>query len=216
MERIPIIPAESNLYGKLFCGELAFNGLIPEIIGEKIPFEEAKSKIDTDENRGKAMILDVKGISKGSINEKLLKNLKIRGVDVWFMTSIRFAEDVFDAFNTDAELVFMPLHLINDETELEDIAEISDSSVPTVFVRNGKGKSFDGEKDVVKIAEEIFRLGYYSVCVFDIDDSLETEKWELLKNLGNIVPFTRKNIETEFSLVSDYFRIFSASSFPNL
>jgi len=205
MERIPVIPVTSDMYRELNVGKVWFDGITPKLEKERISFSEAVEKVrNPDGERGKVLLLDVKSLQSRSINEKLLKNLKIRGMETWYLTCIERVDDVFDAFNTDAEYVLMPLHLIEDDTELIDIVEVSDSAIPMIFVRNGKAVKRESDEDLVETARSIFEKGYFTISVFDVDGSVSDAQWNELLSMGNIIPFSKKELDTEYSLFSDY------------
>ena len=192
--RIPILPMTSDEDNEIQLGRVRFDVLTPKIIGETATMTTVKEKNQPSEERGTVLIMDVKGLQRRNLNDVLLKRLRIRGMNSWFMTNIESVDDVFDAFNTDAEAVLVPTHTVRSEDEFEDILSVSDSAIPVVLIRK-RGAVFIGENmEYLKAIRKVFSTGFATVAVFDLDDSLTEENWVYLKDEGDIIPcsFTGK------------------------
>ncbi len=136
--RIPIIPMTSDEENEVLVGRIGFDTLTPRIRGGTTRLVAVRTKDDRlSDERGTVLVMDVKGLQRGNLNDVVLKRLRIRGMNTWFLTNIESVDDVFDAFNTDAERVLVPLHTVRSEEELEDILGVSDSVIPAMFVRKG-------------------------------------------------------------------------------
>ncbi len=192
--RIPILPMTSDEDNEIQLGRVRFDVLTPKIIGETATMTTVKEKNQPSEERGTVLIMDVKGLQRRNLNDVLLKRLRIRGMNSWFMTNIESVDDVFDVFNTDAEAVLVPTHTVRSEDEFEDILSVSDSAIPVVLIRK-RGAVFIGENmEYLKAIRKVFSTGFATVAVFDLDDSLTEENWIHLKDEGDIIPcsFTGK------------------------
>ena len=192
--RIPILPMTSDEDNEIQLGRVRFDVLTPKMVGETMTMTTVKEKNQPSEERGTVLIMDVKGLQRRNLNDVLLKRLRIRGMNSWFMTNIESVDDVFDAFNTDAEAVLVPTHTVRSEDEFEDILSVSDSAIPVVLVRK-RTAVFIGENiEYLKAIRKVFSIGFTTVAVFDLDDSLTEENWIHLKDEGNVIPcsFTGK------------------------
>ena len=186
---IPILPMMSDEDGGLFAGKITFDGLVPRMVGDRKKVEMVKVKAGTSsEERGIVLIIDVKGLQRGNLDDVVLKRLKMRGRTTWFMTTIENADDLFDAFNTDAETVLVPSHTVRSEEDLEDILSVSDSAIPVILVRKRTAVLFGEDMDYRKAAETILRMGFTAVAVIDLDDSVTEDGWNHLKDMGEIIP----------------------------
>ena len=186
---IPILPMMSDEDGGLYAGKITFDGLIPRMLGERKKVETVKIKAGTsDEERGTVLIIDVKGLQRGNLDDVVLKRLKMRGKSTWFMTNIENADDLFDAFNTDAASVLVPSHTVRSEEDMEDILSVSDSAIPAILVRRRTAVLYGKEMDFRKAAEAMFRMGFTTVALMDLDDSVTEEGWDYLKDMGEIIP----------------------------
>ena len=192
--RIPILPMTSDEDNEIKLGRIRFDVLIPKMVGETTTMTTVKEKNQPSEERGTVLIIDVKGLQRGNLNDVLLKRLRIRGMNSWFMTNIESVDDVFDAFNTDAEAVLVPTHTVRSEDEFEDILSVSDSAIPVVLVRKRNAVFIGENMGYLKAIRKVFSTGFATVAVFDLDDSLSEENWTYLKDEGDIIPcsFTGK------------------------
>ncbi len=140
---------------------------------------------------GPYLVVDCNSFEERRFSEKVMKHMSIKGSEQWLMTCINTVEDVFDAFNKDAEYVFGPYHMILDDYELKDICDVSDSFIPTVFVHNGKAVLPGGKLgDVIKTLEKLVSVGYYKNCVLDTEVSLDGYSWSVIsEDYPSTIPF---------------------------
>lgn len=193
--RIPILPMTSDGDNEVLMGRVQFDGFTPSIKGDAVMMTLVRQKSGTsEEEKGTALVMDVKGLQRGNIDEVVLKRLRIRGMRTWFLTNIETVEDVFDAFNTDADAVLVPTHTVRSEDEFEDILAVSDSAIPAVFVRDRRAVFIGEDTEFRRAVDRVFDYGYVTVAVFDLDDSVSEENWSFLKERGDIIPcsFTGK------------------------
>lgn len=163
---------------------------LPGRMGD-VPFAEATGLIPRGDSRGVAAVADMDSLRSGEFREGVVKGLRIRGSDIWFMTCIRDADDLMDAFNTTADRVLAPMHLISDEDEARDIVSVSDSVIPAVFA-SGKGALHGrwGVTDVRGALMKLESLGFYRICVLDTDGSVADDDWSWMSDqFPSTVPF---------------------------
>ena len=163
-------------------------------------FQEVSREL-RGETRRPLMVVDAESVGSSRFGEEVLKRMRVRGADIWFMTHVEYVEDVFDAFNTVAEMVFAPLHNIHDRHELEDILSVSDSFVPSMFVNNGKALDIDGRYvDLTDAIDSISSAGCCRMCVVDTDSSVTPEEWETVSDEHPaLIPFVRREeFEVDF------------------
>ena len=73
------------------------------------------------------VVVDSDSLSARRFTEGVVKRMKVRGCDIWLMTWIEDADDLFDAFNTNADMVLGPYHATGSDEDLSDILSVSDS-----------------------------------------------------------------------------------------
>ena len=141
--------------------------------------------------RAPVLIMDVKGLQKDTINPLILRRWRMRGVSTWLMTCVRNADDIIDAFNSDADKILMPYHKVESVDDLYDIISVSDSAIPTLFVSEGKVQC-DYGRSMKDILDELRDIGYIDVAVIDTDGSLSFDDWKEISSYGNIIPYSER------------------------
>lgn len=178
--------------GGLEAVDAWFEGTRPVARGAGRPFEEAVRGIGRSEERTPAVVVDMDSLSRRRFTEGVVKSMRVRGCDLWFMTWIETADDLFDAFNTTADMVMGPLHAVASGSDLEDIYSVSDSFIPTVFIRNGRSLSRRNPKCPGEVLDGLADVGFYRACVLDTDGSITDEEWsDILEDHPSAIPFTR-------------------------
>ena len=163
-------------------------------------FQDVSKNVRGDTRRP-LMVVDAESVGSSRFGEEVLKRMRVRGADIWFMTHVEYVEDVFDAFNTVAEMVFAPLHNIHDRHELEDILSVSDSFVPSIFVNNGKALGIRGRYiELQEAIDEVSSIGCCRMCVVDTDSTVSSEEWETISDEHPaLIPFvSREEFEVGF------------------
>lgn len=192
--RIPAFMARSSGEG-LVCTDGWFRGTVPEIGTKAVPFHDAVSEGIIKENRAPAIVIDSDSLRNRFFDERVMKKMKIRGADIWFMTHIEDADDVFDAFNTEAEMVLAPYHWIRSDADLEDIHGVSDSVIPAVFCNDGKAVTKHGKRtDITSVLDRLADAGFYKTIVVDVDDSVPGGDWSsIMDDYPSAIPFSRSD-----------------------
>ncbi len=139
-------------------------------------------------------MVDADSIAMRGFSERVMKEMKVRGSDIWLMTWVEDANDLFDAFNTSAEMITGPLHVVASQDDLEDIVSVSDSFVPVVFAMMGEAVDMGGRHS--GIYDALGRLAdaeLYCPCVLDTDGSITDDGWEsILGGFPSAIPFIRR------------------------
>ena len=79
--------------GGLQCTDGWFHGTVPGKGSRTVPFHEAVSEGTVKEARSPAVVVDLDSLGRRYFDEKVMKNMKVRGADIWFMTYIQDADD---------------------------------------------------------------------------------------------------------------------------
>ncbi|MFA6709977.1 MAG: hypothetical protein WC067_04955 [Candidatus Methanomethylophilaceae archaeon] len=208
---IPVIPS-TTVNGNVLVGHLTFDGSEPRICGHTEDFIPFTSKMSSQYDRGHPfLIFDVKGMRDRTMNIELLKGMKIRGKDIWFLTCIERVEDVFDAFNTDADVLLIPYHTVRSDSELMEMHAVSDGSFPVLFVSNRMTYTRNGMKDTKEIMDKVTDMGFTSVAVFDLSGTLTRNDWDALSDDVRILPFSQKPVERTTLDESDFEWVFRSA-----
>ena len=171
-----------------------FQGIRPTVSGVTEPFEDAAGRIPRSDSRSPVVVVDTDSLARGTFTTGVVKDMKVRGCDIWFMTCIETVDDLFDSFNTTADMVMGAYHHVESDAELEDIHSVSDSFVPTVFIVEGMAVRRNGTMGSISaVMSELTGMGFYRLCLLDTDGSLTTGSWDvILEDHPSAIPFTRR------------------------
>ena len=167
------------------------------IAGTNISFasEPAKPEYSADEldERRPLAVVDVKGLEKRNIDDKLLKNLGFRGSDVWFLSHIYNIDDIFDCFMGNIVKTLMPYHTTKNNSVLKEAFEVSENCIPVIFVTNGTAVCRRGRlEEIGTHIREAEKIGFHEIIVFDTDSSMKRDDWTSINDrFPNIIPFVR-------------------------
>ena len=164
--------------GALHSHEAWFRGTRPVVRGTSVPFGEAVAGLPRGEDRGTVAVIDLDSLSLYRFTEGVVKNMRVRGHDIWLMTWIEDADDLFDAFNTNANMVLGPLHAVSSDPDLRDILSVSDSFIPTAFVEGGRVLGTKRREDAVDAVRRLHDIGFSRACVLDTDGSVSDREWD--------------------------------------
>ena len=197
---VPLIPVKADRDGRLYCGKISFEDGRPKVFDEMDYLEAISSMTSSTENKRPVVVMDVKGLNERGMNIDLLKNLKIRGSRVMFMTYIRTVDDVLDAFNTDADSVIMPVQTVKDGYEMDCILEISDSVIPLLLVKERRTVFYRMKKEPLWALRELEKKGFRRFIVMDTDGDLELNDWKDLSGY-EVLPYSESITDEEFSSI---------------
>jgi len=187
------IPAFFASYesGEMLVSDGRFSSVEPKKGRRTYPFTRKVSECLPPSQRPPVVIIDCNSFEEREFTGDVMKHLKLQGTEIWFLTYIETVEDVFDAFNKDASLVFAPYHFIANDSELRDICNVSDSVVPVVFVHKGKAVLPGGRQDdVLKVLDKLVSIGFYRNCVLDMEGSLDGYTWSVINDdYPSTIPF---------------------------
>ncbi len=147
---LPIVPA-SGKRGAFVSGELAFEGDLPAI-RDPCPLKDALIRAHgiTGEN-DPIILLDIDGFSERFLNGELVKEIRIRGRDLWFVTYIENLEDVIGALSGSFSGLGIPMHTVREENLMDLASEMSDSVFSVAFIKDGKELSTGRRPDELVI-----------------------------------------------------------------
>ena len=181
--------------GALHSHEAWFRGTRPVVRGTSVPFGEAVAGLPRGEDRGTVAVIDLDSLSLCRFTEGVVKNMRVRGHDIWLMTWIEDADDLFDAFNTNADMVLGPLHAVSSDSDLRDILSVSDSFIPTAFVEGGRILGTGRREDVVDAVRRLHDIGFSRACVLDTDGSVTDGEWDdVFDDMPSAVAFTGRRM----------------------
>ena len=186
---VPMIPLTSDTDEIVLFAEIQFDGCE---IKQKGTILKKQRLIPSVPYGSPILVMDVKGLQNDIINPTILKRSKMRGVTTWLMTCVRNTDDLFDAFNSDADKILMPYHKVESEDNLHDILSVSDSAIPTIFVSEGIAQCIDGTSSVKEIVDYLREIGYTDIAVIDTDGSLSFDDWKRISSYGRIIPYSER------------------------
>lgn len=189
---IPAIYAAGREDGGLLAIAVDEGRCMPSRGAAAIPFQEAVGTLPRSDERLPAVVVDFESLVSRGFDERVVKGMRVRGRDVWFMTWIRDADDLMDAFNTTAEAVIAPFHSMEDEAAMEDILSMSDSVMPAVFMEKGRVVSRGRAPAYLReTLERLEGIGFRRPVVIDVDGSVPGGDWEWIADvMPSCVPFT--------------------------
>ena len=162
---------------QITLSEVRFRRTVPVPDGVTHPLSDIAGRL-SHEDRMPLVVVDMNSLCQRYFCEKIMKHLRVRGAYLWMMTYIETADDLFDAFNGNAERIISPYHASLSDDDLADILDVSDSFVPAVYAVSGEGIRRKGRRAPVEsILGDLRDMGFYKVCVVDTDSSLSDETW---------------------------------------
>lgn len=187
------IPAFFASYcdGEMLASDGYFSSVGPKRGRRTYPFTEKVSECLPAIRRPPVTVIDCNSFEEREFTGDVMKNLRLQGTEIWFFTYIETVEDVFDAFNKDASLVFAPYHFIADDSELRDICNVSDSVVPVISINRGRAVAPGGRQDdALDILDKLVGIGYYRNCILDMEGSLDGRTWSVIRDdYPSTIPF---------------------------
>ncbi len=163
---VPLVPV-SGKRGAFVSGTLSFDGNIPKITEER-PLKDVLTEVyENTETDDAIVLLDVDGFSERFLNGEVVKEVRIKGRDLWFVTYVENLEDVISALTGSFSGLGIPLHTIREEDLLDKASELSESIIPTAFIKNGTEISTGRRPDELEI---LYRAeGFSRLLMIDMD-----------------------------------------------
>jgi len=177
--------------GEVKAAPVKFDGADISFLSEPVRHTYSAEGAD---DRMPVLVVDVKGLGKGELDDRLLTGMRFPGSDVWFMTRILDIEDVFDCFMEDIAKVLMPYHAVRNDRVISEAYEVSENCIPVLFVLKGKAVCRGGgTKDLRAAVAELSKTGFQEIVVLDTDSSVGSEEWTALNDrYEGLIPFLRK------------------------
>ncbi len=180
--------------GRLEAARPVFRGCDPARPPEWIPLDDALSGIDRSVRRP-FVAIDSDSLALGALGTEVMKNLKVRGMDIWLMATVETTDDVLDAFNMGADKLMVPLDRVRSMKELRDMNSVSDSIIPTMFCVSDGVRTIGGVKPVLEALDEMADEGFFRCCIVDPGDTVD---WDaVLEENPSAVPFTAADVPGE-------------------
>jgi hypothetical protein len=177
------------------AGLPVFRGRDPKRPPEWRPLGEALRDSLSREERGTFVAVDGDSLAMKEFSPDMMKSLRVRGADIWLLTHVEDADDVFDVFNLGVDTLLAPFHTIRSVRDLRDIHDVSDSVVPVVFCMNGSALSASHPMPVMEALDELVDAGFYRNCVFDTDGRVSGYDWDSVRrSQPSAIPFTESEV----------------------
>jgi len=154
------------------------------------PFDA--TSVPRGEEREPFVMVDVVGYNSRRIADKVLSKVPMKGFDVWYLTGVRDIEDVFDSFMMDIDRLLVPCHLLSGQDSLEEIFDVSEDCIPTIFAVKGMTGFSNSIMDIRKVMDVLSRVGFPEAIVFDTDSKVGN--WDRFKGTGiETIPMVSKD-----------------------
>lgn len=110
-------------------------------------------------------ILDVDSFDRRFMNSDFVKEIRLKGRRLWFISNIRSIDDIIDAMCGPFDMLCVPYHTLDNPDVLSEGFEISETLIPTIFVDRGMRPVFDGTMD--RTVKDILGRGFHEYALFD-------------------------------------------------
>ena len=199
--RIPLITIERE--GKdVLTSNIEFNGWHISSSNEHIGLRDNVIGIIEKHGKGSTVVMaDVDSLARRKMDIALLKKLKTKKVDIWLITHIEDADDLFDAFYMNIDSLIVPYHATLSDAALKEMNSVSDSTMPLVLTDGKVALSRSGEMPLMEILKNITEMGFFSIGVMHVSEEYNESMWsELHSKFERIIPFVRGSDEDIASL----------------
>ena len=199
--RIPAIPLRIRK-GIAVSPDVTFGASVI-IPGGNGDYDDIMKKVTDVCGKGSpVLVIDADGIRKADIFPNVLKRLPA-GRETWFMTGIRNAGDMIDAFHGNIGKLVVPYHLTADDALIE-MSELSDCLIPALFIDSGgvhiRGRRKRGTADVLRTLEG---MNFSDVAVFDASGGRIDIMYELRGKENIAVPYINPGTDDGAADASD-------------
>ena len=182
---IPVIPIRIR-NGNILASHLTFSGTFAAMSENTVGFKDLMSSLSNVCSKDIPMLaVDVDGMRKRDIIPELLRKMKAKR-ELWYMTGIRNPGDVMDAFQGDIDKLVIPYHFTSDAL-LRDIAAISDSCIPALFIERGEVYVRGKKRGLMNCVRTLMNMNFRKILVFDVSGD---NAWNDLKDIADtIIPY---------------------------
>ncbi len=186
---IPIFYAVYDEDESIYIGPTIIKDGIPSFTGELVPIKSIPRM--SRDTRGIVIIVDVKGLTRKNLDDRLLTTIDIPGSDIWYLTQIDSSSDVLDGFMGNVSRLLIPYHTSISTAMLKDVFGMSDDCIPTIFVSDDLALCRDGKKRRLSdVVEEMTNIGFTNTIVLDTDGSVRIEEWEDIRaRFPSVIPY---------------------------
>jgi len=182
---IPTIPL--RISGEnILASHMSFEGSSPSMTANTVGFNDLMSSLSNVCTKDLPILaVDIDGIRKKDIIPELLRKIRTKH-ELWYMTGIRNAGDVMDAFHGDINKLVIPYHLTSDAL-LREIVEISDSCIPALFIERGEPHVRGKKKSLRNCIKTLMNMNFRKILMFDVSgDNI----WGDLRDLvDTVIPY---------------------------
>jgi hypothetical protein len=185
---IPVIPAQI-IAGNVMASHILFSGTDVRMDERPVSYGNLINSLSGICDKSTPMlVVDVIGLEKRDIEPEILRKIRPKR-EMWFMTGIRNAGDVMDAFHGDIGKLVVPYHMTSDAL-LKEMNELSDSCVPALFA-DGKGVHMSGRRgDLKTVVRTLERTGFRKMILFDVSGSSAEYTFGSLSDLADtVIPY---------------------------
>lgn len=184
--------------GEIRSAKASFDGFKISFASEPVRTIYAFDELD---ERSPVVIIDVNGINKRDLDDKMITNIKVPGGDVWFLTFIDSIEDVFDCFMGNISKVLIPYHTLRDSHVMKEAFEVSDNCIPVLFVSEGRVMGRNGQSGEIRaVLKEMTAIGFPEVVVFDSDNMMTDYDWTaILERYSGVIPYVKDRDPEHYS-----------------
>ncbi len=174
-----------------YAGRPTFSNMACDL-RDRIPLVSVKAFRNREE-RGTAIVIDVKSLGRERFNGNFVRQVKIPGNNVWLCETIRSSSDILDAFMGNIQKLLIPCQFIKSWSLLDDAISLSEDCIPAVVCLRSKAVMLGGLFDPEKILGKLLDSGFHQALVIDADGSIPLDRWkELYNEFPSIIPYNHR------------------------
>jgi len=191
--QIPLITIERGAGKDVLTSNVEFNGWHISSSEEMKDIRDSVIEIVEKHGKGSAVVMaDVESLRKRKMDITLLKTLRTKKVDIWLITYVEDADDLFDAFYMNIDTLVVPYHFTTSDAALKEMNSVSDSTMPLIFTNGNATLTRTGEFPLHDVLRNITEMGFFSIAVMDVSGEYDEDMWSKLHSeFERIIPFIR-------------------------
>lgn len=148
------------------------------------------------------LAVDLRGMARGEFDADVVKSIGIKKHIIWLMTCVRDADDLFDVFNGEADIILVPYHLTTSDADLEDMHSVSESIIPALFVTRGEAECRNGRSPPQEAVRKLSSMGFGTVAVIDTDAGLGPGVWDSMSQAAEIISYSKTRADAGRRFIS--------------